>query len=196
VAAAVAAVVVVSALAGEGDSAYDGRIAAHRRRAWLRLSGADSPLSADARSALRPLEHYPADPAWRVPARLVPAAGARVALETSGGAAEEYLEHAWAELVLGGRAARLLLLKQPGDASNRLLLAFRDRTSGGETYGGGRYIDLYPQAADSVEIDFNLAYNPYCVYDPAYLCPLPPPENTLEVAVRAGEKMYRGAGPR
>ena len=70
-------------------------------------------------------------------------------------------------------------------------MAFWDQTSGAETYGGGRYIDLFQQREHEITIDFNLAYNPYCVYDYSYSCPLPPAENRLTVPVRAGEKMYR-----
>ena len=140
------------------------------------------------------LDYYPPDPRWRVAARIVPIPGAQVLpVETTGGVADLYVGHAWAELTIAGATRRLLLLKSPGDSSNRLFLAFRDSTSGGETYGGGRYLDLYPQADDAVEIDFNLAYNPYCVYDAGYSCPLAPAENTLDVPVRAGEKAYRGA---
>ena len=84
---------------------------------------------------------------------------------------------------LQGGSYRLLLLRQSGDdTTNRLFLAFRDSTSGRETYGGGRYLDLYQQSSNEVFIDFNRAYNPYCVYNSAYSCPLPPAENDLQLA--------------
>ena len=71
-----------------------------------------------------------------------------------------------------------------------LFLPFFDKTSGVSTYGGGRYIDLRYPLADSVLIDFNKAYNPYCAYNPKYACALVPPVNTLTVAVEAGEKKF------
>jgi len=81
----------------------------------------------------------------------------------------------------------------PGYA-NHLFLPFRDLTSGEETYGGGRYIDL--EVADvekeSPILDFNKCYNPWCSYSEGYSCPIPPQENTLEIAIEAGEKMYAG----
>ena len=71
-----------------------------------------------------------------------------------------------------------------------LFLPFFDKTSGVSTYGGGRYIDLSYPLADSVLIDFNKAYNPYCAYNPKYACALVPAVNTLSVAVEAGEKRF------
>ena len=69
-------------------------------------------------------------------------------------------------------------------------ILFRDKTTGQDTYGGGRYIELNPTefTDNRVILDFNTAYNPYCAYNPSFACPLPPAENTLPVAVRAGER--------
>ncbi len=73
-----------------------------------------------------------------------------------------------------------------------LWLPFYDATSGEETYGGGRYLDLVLAADGTVEVDFNFAYNPLCDYNPEkYNCTLPPAENRLPFAVRAGEKLFR-----
>jgi len=71
-----------------------------------------------------------------------------------------------------------------------LFLGFTDRTTGVETYGAGRYIDIENDVADSCVIDFNYAYNPYCAYNERYSCALPPKENALPFALRAGEKIY------
>jgi len=71
-----------------------------------------------------------------------------------------------------------------------LFLPFLDETNGLETYGGGRYIDLSVPNGDSLTIDFNKAYNPYCVYDKKYSCPLVPRQNYLRTEVRAGVKDF------
>ncbi|MBX2930856.1 MAG: DUF1684 domain-containing protein [Chitinophagaceae bacterium] len=75
-----------------------------------------------------------------------------------------------------------------------LFLPFTDLTSGNNSYGGGRYIDLLFSAIqeNKISIDFNKAYNPYCVYAYGYNCPIPPKENHLSIAIKAGEKMYVG----
>jgi len=68
-----------------------------------------------------------------------------------------------------------------------------DETSGGETYGGGRFLYVErPDSAGETIIDFNKAYNPPCSFTPYATCPLPPDQNRLPIAVRAGEKRYRG----
>ncbi|MBK8167040.1 MAG: DUF1684 domain-containing protein [bacterium] len=80
----------------------------------------------------------------------------------------------------------------PG-ADGHLWLPFYDATSGKETYGGGRYLDLRRDADGLIDLDFNYAYNPLCDYNPdAFNCTLPPRENTLEFAVEAGEKLFAG----
>ena len=68
-------------------------------------------------------------------------------------------------------------------------MPFRDGTSGVETYGGGRYLDLDVTLTGIYGLDFNLAYHPNCYFDDTWICPLPPPENRLETAVRAGERL-------
>ena len=77
------------------------------------------------------------------------------------------------------------------DASDDyVFLPFTDLTNGDLTYGGGRYIDLTYPLKDSVLIDFNKAYNPYCAYNPKYSCPLVPSANHLETTILAGEKSF------
>lgn len=76
--------------------------------------------------------------------------------------------------------------KHPG----YLFLPFLDATNNHESYGGGRYLDFQENKTDIYEVDFNMAYNPLCAYGKdGYNCPIPPLENRLHVALRAGEKM-------
>lgn len=73
---------------------------------------------------------------------------------------------------------------------NYLFLPFLDDTNGEESYGGGRYIDLRIPESDTITIDFNRAYNPLCVYNEKFSCPLVPRENYMPIQVKAGVKMY------
>ena len=84
---------------------------------------------------------------------------------------------------------RLEAFQSVGEGPGRLFVPFRDATSGRETYGGGRYLDLDVAASGRYALDFNRAYHPYCVYDASWVCPFPPPENTLELPVTAGERL-------
>jgi uncharacterized protein (DUF1684 family) len=71
-----------------------------------------------------------------------------------------------------------------------LFLPFTDLTSGDGSYGGGRFMDAYIPDGETIVLDFNRSYNPYCAYNPRYSCPIPPQENDLMVRVEAGIKAY------
>ncbi len=76
------------------------------------------------------------------------------------------------------------------DFEDYLFLPFNDKTNGDTTYGGGRYIDLKLPEGDTIIIDFNKAYNPYCAYNSKYSCPIPPKVNSLNIEIKAGVKTY------
>jgi len=80
----------------------------------------------------------------------------------------------------------------PSDGT--IFLPFLDGTSGQETYGPGRYLDLAPDDDGTYAIDFNLAYHPLCVFSPNFSCPLTPAENRLPVRIEAGERLAEGSG--
>lgn len=84
-------------------------------------------------------------------------------------------------------------LMQQEEYRDYLFLPFTDKTNGSETYTGGRYIDLSIPEGDSLEINFNKAYNPYCAYNPKYSCPIVPSVNALDTEVRAGVKAFEGS---
>lgn len=106
-------------------------------------------------------------------------------IATTDGAERTYYTAGVAELLLSGEIISLTVYDtgHPG-----LFLPFRDATSGIETYGAGRYLDLQPNQDGTVTIDFNLAYHPFCAYNDAYSCALPPVANWLTVPIRAGER--------
>lgn len=77
------------------------------------------------------------------------------------------------------------------ETKDYLFLPFLDDTNGESTYGGGRYIDLKNTNADSITIDFNKAYSPYCAYNEKFSCPIVPRENYLPIKIEAGVKRFR-----
>lgn len=153
----------------------------------------DTPFSPDARREFKGLVWWPIDERFRIPhARFVRRKTPRsAALASTGGDALALLETGAFEFDLLGTPCRLLAFEPaPGEVDEPyILIPFRDATSGRETYGGGRYLDLEPNAEDRYDIDFNRAYHPYCAYDEAWSCTLPPPANTLSVRVEAGERL-------
>ena len=163
------------------------------RRGAGRLALRVKDIAAPALREFAGLDYFPIDPAWRVAGRLSPAEpDATIAVPDIVG---DVLTEATPGVVafeLGGAVHRLHALEaQPG----HLWLVFGDATNGSETYGGGRFLVTGPvQPDDSVEVDFNLAYNPPCVFSPHATCPLPPDGNRLDVRVEAGERMWTVPG--
>jgi hypothetical protein len=156
-------------------------------RMGLRVRDHASPAIA----AFRGMDHFPFDPGWRVAARLLPAEpDARLEIiDVTGDIGAEATPGA-VEFERDGRTWRIDALPGDSDAS-RLWLVFGDATNGDSTYGGGRFVYSEPVADDgSVVIDFNLAYNPPCVFSPYATCPLPPPQNRLPLRIEAGERDF------
>lgn len=91
---------------------------------------------------------------------------------------------------LGGREFRLRVYHASGSASAAVFVPFRDRTSGKETYGPGRYLTIDLNETDRYNLDFNRAFNPYSAYTDAFECSFPPAENDLPIPIRAGEKVW------
>ena len=161
-----------------------------------------SPIETEKRTAFQGLRYFDADPSYRVRATLEAGDGSELVIDTGGeDGAVRYRRAGVLAFVLAGRPCRLTVLSLVQYAGG-LFVPFRDLTSGRETYGGGRYLfdtakdtdglvlELTPGSRD-VTIDFNFAYNASCAYSPRWACPLAPPENHLQVAVRAGELSYR-----
>jgi len=90
---------------------------------------------------------------------------------------------------IDGEPRQLTAYTFDGGDGESLFVPFLDQTSGTETYGAGRYLDLEPEEDGTYALDFNLAYHPSCVYDIKYSCPLTPAENRLPVRIEAGERL-------
>lgn len=180
------------------------RAISDQRRAKDRFFGAspESPLPYEQRSGLpghaghfSGLSYYPPDPAFRIDAEVVPFDQPEIVqMATSTGEIRPQVRAAELRFRIGGRDLRLAGFADPHQHAHELFVPFRDATSGRETYGAGRYLEVEPQHKEdgtyTAILDFNLAYNPYCAYSPNYSCPIPPRENTLPVAITAGERSY------
>lgn len=106
-----------------------------------------------------------------------------------------YIKYGELSFVLKGEEFKLNLyqnIDKNGKSRNDsiLFLPFTDETNGTLTYGGGRYIDISIPLYDTIVLDFNKAYNPYCAYNNKYSCPIPPKENHLKIEIKAGVKTY------
>jgi uncharacterized protein (DUF1684 family) len=169
-----------------------------------------SPLPPAEREGFR-ARHFPYDPAVRfdaltlepdVPEPSAPGAqGLAIGLPVSGGGTMSFSRVGWVEVPFpverGSPIRRRLAVYWMAGYADGLFLPFRDATNGAETYGAGRYaIDAAKSAdlggdpaAGRLVVDFNFAYQPSCAWDPRWACPLAPPENRLDGAIRAGERL-------
>lgn len=156
----------------------------------VRLSDPESP----ARKAFTGLKWFPPDPSLQLNASFTALNDPKpVVIMTSRGLQKEYYRVGTLSFRVGGTDLRLTALSPAPDPKkgDELFIPFRDATTGIETYSVGRYLTLtFDTAAAGYTVDFNLATNPLCNYSPHYNCPIPPKENTLSVAIRAGEMTY------
>ncbi|MDX2160367.1 MAG: DUF1684 domain-containing protein [bacterium] len=111
-----------------------------------------------------------------------------ITVETTTDDLRRYRRYGRFSFDVDGQTAQLTIYETP----HGFFLPFVDAGANRDTYGAGRYIDLEPLDENTFHVDFNGAYNPFCVYSPAYSCPLTPFENRLSVAIRAGEKIPTG----
>lgn len=181
-------------LGGDPEGNYRAEMETIRRdRDEYMKSAKDSPFAGKA-EGFAGLKYYPVSSAYRVQADLeITQPRETVSLPTSDGKSRTFLTYGIAYFDLEGKRHQLRILEHLDDGADRgkLFLAFTDETSAGESYGGGRYLDLTKvSGASTILIDFNKAYNPYCAYNNSFSCPFPPAENHVSIALRAGEKNY------
>jgi uncharacterized protein (DUF1684 family) len=155
----------------------------------------NSPLTAEQRATFAGLAYFPENPSLVVRTRLETEGVDRqeeVAMATTTGGEQVYRRVGVVRFEVDGAPAQLTLFASA--QMHELFLPFRDATSGAQTYGAGRYLEVEPPGPDgAVEVDFNVAYNPYCAYNPEWSCPIPPGENWLAVPIRAGERTFPGS---
>ncbi|WP_231373946.1 DUF1684 domain-containing protein [Aureivirga marina] len=156
-----------------------------------------SPLKPEDLKDFKSLDFFPVDTIYKVKAKFKPAKNAKfMSMKTNTSEVVPYKLYGVATFKIGNKEHKLNLYQYQqmdftGEFEERLFLPFHDTTNGKETYEGGRYIDVKIPRGKKVVIDFNKAYNPYCVYNEKYVCPVVPAENTLEIPIYAGVKNFK-----
>ncbi|MEH6658211.1 DUF1684 domain-containing protein [Leeuwenhoekiella marinoflava] len=152
----------------------------------------ESPLTPEEQKKFEGHQFYPIDSTYKVVAKFVKIKKPKtIKFTTSSGALKKYDTYAIAEFKLNGKHFKLPIyqshtLRELEEYKDYLFVPFTDYTSGVETYGAGRYIDLRIPEGETIIIDFNKAYNPFCAYSPNYSCPIPPEDNDLKTEIKAG----------
>ena len=175
---------------------YEQQIAAFRQskdEAFRSTSrGSFSPIPDAERASFPGLSYFAIDSTYRVPAHLTLESTRPpqfIVLQTSGPEERRNVQKVGSlAFTIAGAALKLIAFADEGSLS-RLFVPFYDLTNGADTYRGGRYLEIDKTATGIYDLDFNRASNPYCVYNSTYDCPIPPRENRLTIAVRAGEKL-------
>jgi uncharacterized protein (DUF1684 family) len=169
-------------------------LAIHDLRMWI--------IARDGRHAVRlrdlnhsawknshPLEFFPPDPKFKILADFIPhSEPMSIEVETQIGTTTEMLSPGYVRFDLEGREFKLVGFSQ---GANSLFIIFKDLTNGIETYEASRFLSAeILEEGRKVNLNFNRAYNPPCAFTPHATCPLPPPENILDIRIAAGEKRY------
>lgn len=175
-----------------GNESYEAKIQEERReKEDFMKTSASSPFQ-KIPDQYKPLKYFQVNSKYKVKAEVEKINEiSYVSIGESDGSTKRYVKYAWLHFKIDEKPLKLLVLKPTGFGQmNVLFTAFADDTSGEETYGAGRYLDLNFKNASSITLDFNTAYNPYCAYNEGFACPFPPAENVLPVRIEAGEKTF------
>jgi hypothetical protein len=176
-----------------GTGGWEAQVERERREEdWFFAGHERSPIPFEDRAAFEGLDYYPPAPAYRFETELIEhEIKSRVRMGYTKGEERDFVRWGEFRFTIGDEQRVLQAYKTEFD-EERLFVPFRDATSGRETYGAGRYLDLEwarDRTCDGKWIlDFNRAYNPWCAYSETYTCPFVPQENWLAVPIRAGER--------
>lgn len=169
---------------------YSIEVIESRKQRDLNLTNDPQTLPDSLKPYFAGLEYYPPDIEYRVVAKFIRNPGNEMmVVETTKGKFEEYAKVGFIEFELQGRTFRLVAFRE-GKGSNRdIFIPFHDQTNDVETY---HFRYMRAKLTKTVaHIDFNYCYNPTCVYNSEYSCPVPPEENKIDLAIEAGEKMFK-----
>lgn len=158
--------------------------------------GKTSPLMAEDLASFKTLDFYPINEKYYVVAQFTRTEKEKpFEMKTSTDRKPIYVKYGEATFTIDGKALKLNLYKnielsKQKKYKNALFLPFSDLTCGNESYIGGKYIDLEIPKGNTIAIDFNKSYNPYCAYNHKYSCPKVPLENDLDIEIKAGVKNF------
>ena len=155
-----------------------------------------SPLMAEDLAVFKTLDFYPINEKFFVTAKFIRTADEKpFEMKTSTDRKPLYLKFGEAHFMIDGKSFKLNIYKnielsKKEEYKDYLFLPFSDLTSGNESYIGGKYIDMKTPKGETIVIDFNTSYNPYCAYNHKYSCPKVPLENDLNIEIKAGVKKF------
>jgi len=192
------ALAVVSCSSKDGDPcALD--LESHRKSVDDEFATFDAPLTSEQKAVFAGLDYYAGDSSFCIAAEFTRTVDTEIFdMPTFDEASLPFQEYGTFTFEIGGETQTLTGYQRmdlPEDSRQWALIPFKDATNGRDTYGGGRYLHINLPIQSHTSIDFNRAFNPWCAYDPGYVCALPPAKNWLRVSIDAGEKSFKGKLP-
>lgn len=150
-------------------------------------SDSQSPLTPAQKADFDGLKYFPVNEDLRFELEIKPfEEQQQIKMLTSTGDLRDFIRYGQVEFSVEGQQVSLTIYAN----AHGFFVPFVDAQAGEETYGAGRYLDPELSEDGKLTLDFNLAYNPFCAYNEMYSCPIPPAENRLKVAIKAGEKNF------
>lgn len=171
------------------ENAYYAKILAHRAAKTAQFQTENSPLPAEERKGFKSLNYFDIDSSYALNATFTREKASQP-INNNMEPNSSLIKAGVILFTFQSKNYQLTAYWQSNDNEAELFVPFRDGTTGKSTYGGGRFLNVELNG-NAVKLDFNLCYNPYCAYNPAYTCPIPPPENTLPFAIPVGEKNWK-----
>ena len=192
-----AGILLLSVMAGAQECSKESSLAYQKELNSQYANQEESPLKKEDLKTFKALDFYPVDMEYCVTAKLVRTPDEKpFYMATTTSRKPRYRKFGELIFTLKGKEYKLDVFQSVDmmkieEYKNSLFLPFTDLTSGNGSYGGGRYIDLKIPVGNTIQIDFNTAYNPYCAYNHDYSCPIPPEQNDILVEIKAGVKEYK-----
>ncbi len=183
-------IIIISDQLANRPTAYSQTLNKQREQKNLQFKNDPSgPIPTDKKAEFEGLSYFPVNEDYKLDATFLPKADPdTLKLMTTTGEIRTMVDVGKLSFQLHGLSHELIAYRYLDPNQTDFFVPFKDLTTGVATYGGGRYLDI--PSTEPITIDFNQAYNPYCVYNETFSCPLPPRENTLSVEVRAGEVKF------
>ena len=148
----------------------------------------NAPLTPEQRANFESLNYFDENPDLRLEIEVEPFEDQeQIQMQTSTGDVQTYVRYGRFKFEVEGEEAELTLYA----SQHGFFLPYVDSQAGEVTYGAGRYLDPTVLPDGKFLVDFNMGYNPYCAYNEMWSCPLPPAENRVKVAIKAGEKNFK-----
>lgn len=173
------------------ESSFENELTQFRKTRNKKMAGNGSPIPKSERQNFVGLSFYPANESFQFKAKFdLIFTQDIVEMKTNTDRIPKFIPFGKIKFDYLNENFELTAYKSLDNPSNELFIPFTDLSNGKDSYATGRYLDVEIPPNDSILLDFNRCYNPYCAYSSNYSCPIPPAENRLALNIKAGEKKW------